>query len=243
MKKLQAFTLAETLITLGIIGVVAALTLPTLLAKYNEMVAVNKIKRSYSEIANAIEMRKFELGASDYASVFDTSMSAAEQLDGILKYLHVVERCDQFNNGCGGDYKIKPRKRTNDGNGNVSEGRAYFYMERAVLSDGTLVAHSRRAWTGSACTVTYISYKTDENGNYILGDDGNPIIIPYNATSCAELFFDIDVVKGKNQYGYDNYSFNVYPTKLNQHSGYGGLYDVIRTGKLTYENYNVGEKF
>lgn len=60
-----AFTLAETLITLGIIGVVAALTLPNLIAKYDEMVTLNKIKRSYSEIINAMEMSKQEIGSSD----------------------------------------------------------------------------------------------------------------------------------------------------------------------------------
>ena len=43
----RAFTLAEVLITLGIIGVVAAMTLPTLLNKYQEVVTVNKVKKFY----------------------------------------------------------------------------------------------------------------------------------------------------------------------------------------------------
>lgn len=37
LKNKKAFTLAEVLITLGIIGVVAAMTLPSLIAKYDEM--------------------------------------------------------------------------------------------------------------------------------------------------------------------------------------------------------------
>ena len=37
MKKFFAFTLAEVLITLGIIGIVAALTMPSLIANYKKM--------------------------------------------------------------------------------------------------------------------------------------------------------------------------------------------------------------
>ena len=43
-----AFTLAEVLITLGIIGVVAALTLPTVIQKYQKQVTVTKLKKAYS---------------------------------------------------------------------------------------------------------------------------------------------------------------------------------------------------
>ena len=43
-----AFTLAEVLITLGIIGVVAAMTLPTLVANYKKQVYVTQLKKSVS---------------------------------------------------------------------------------------------------------------------------------------------------------------------------------------------------
>ncbi len=54
MKK--AFTLAETLITLGIIGVVAAITIPQLKAFLFEKQVVNNFKQSYSIINNAIRL-------------------------------------------------------------------------------------------------------------------------------------------------------------------------------------------
>ncbi len=38
LKNKKAFTLAEVLITLGIIGIVAAMTIPTLVADYNKKV-------------------------------------------------------------------------------------------------------------------------------------------------------------------------------------------------------------
>ncbi len=58
MKK--AFTLAEVLITLGIIGVVAAITIPHLKAYFFEKQIVSNFKQSYSIINNAIKLMEEE---------------------------------------------------------------------------------------------------------------------------------------------------------------------------------------
>lgn len=50
----NGFTLAEVLITLGIIGIVAAMTLPTIVTKYRQYVAINKIKKMYSSLSQAM---------------------------------------------------------------------------------------------------------------------------------------------------------------------------------------------
>lgn len=46
----KAFTLAEVLITLGIIGVVAAITIPGLITKYQKLATVVKLKKVYSQL-------------------------------------------------------------------------------------------------------------------------------------------------------------------------------------------------
>lgn len=51
----RGFTLAEVLITLGIIGVVAAMTLPTLLQGYQKSVALNKLKQVYAQVQTAVD--------------------------------------------------------------------------------------------------------------------------------------------------------------------------------------------
>ena len=51
-----AFTLAEVLITLGIIGVVAAMTMPALIHSYQKQVTVNKLKKAYSVVNQAIAL-------------------------------------------------------------------------------------------------------------------------------------------------------------------------------------------
>ena len=60
MKK--AFTLAEVLITLGIIGVVAALTIPTLMANHRKHVVETKLAKIYSVMNQAITMTNAEYG-------------------------------------------------------------------------------------------------------------------------------------------------------------------------------------
>ena len=56
--KKAAFTLAEVLLTFGIIGVVAALTLPGLLAEYSKVVVETKLKNFYSQINQAVQLSK-----------------------------------------------------------------------------------------------------------------------------------------------------------------------------------------
>jgi prepilin-type N-terminal cleavage/methylation domain-containing protein len=70
MSKNFAFTLAEVLITLGIIGVVAALTLPSVINKYRAHVLQKAFKKSYSTFYQAYLSTKAELGVDDVATVY-----------------------------------------------------------------------------------------------------------------------------------------------------------------------------
>lgn len=56
------FTLAEVLITLGIIGVVAALTLPTLIQHHKKSVVETRLKKFYTTMNQAILMAKNDYG-------------------------------------------------------------------------------------------------------------------------------------------------------------------------------------
>lgn len=61
MKK--SFTLAEVLITLGIIGIVAAMTLPTVINNSRNKQLEAGLKRSYSVIAQALDNTKQKPGS------------------------------------------------------------------------------------------------------------------------------------------------------------------------------------
>lgn len=68
--KVPAFTLAEVLITLGIIGVVAAITLPSLIQNYREKQRITQLKKAYSVMQNAFLMAK-----EDYGEVTDWGLT------------------------------------------------------------------------------------------------------------------------------------------------------------------------
>ena len=68
LHKKVAFTLAEVLITLGIIGVVAALTLPSVIHKYQTEVLKNQFKKSYSSLAQAVLQAREEVGVANFKS-------------------------------------------------------------------------------------------------------------------------------------------------------------------------------
>lgn len=60
----RAFTLAEVLITLGIIGVVAAMTIPTLINNYQKQETVSRLQKIYSIISSAVKMSELQNGSS-----------------------------------------------------------------------------------------------------------------------------------------------------------------------------------
>ena len=62
-----AFTLAEVLITLGIIGVVAAMTIPNLLTAHKKHVIESKLERAVSVINQTIKMSESENGEMEKA--------------------------------------------------------------------------------------------------------------------------------------------------------------------------------
>lgn len=61
-----AFTLAEVLITLGIIGVVAAMTMPSLVNEHRNKQYVVAFKKLYSNFSNAIILYKADQGCDRY---------------------------------------------------------------------------------------------------------------------------------------------------------------------------------
>ena len=89
-----AFTLAEVLITLGIIGVVAALTLPSLIQKYQDQVLENQLKKMYSTLSQGIQKAMADDGVTNFGDteLFQAcrmaSSDACTQM--VKKYFNVV---------------------------------------------------------------------------------------------------------------------------------------------------------
>lgn len=73
--EMGAFTLAEVLITLGIIGIVAAMTMPVLIAGYQKNVLKNQFKKTYSMLSQAIVKTQADLGYVPDCYYYETGAS------------------------------------------------------------------------------------------------------------------------------------------------------------------------
>ena len=72
----NAFTLAEVLITLGIIGVVAAMTMPTLVQNYKNREVESKLQKIYTVMNQAIMMSELDNGPKEY---WDNTCTAGDE--------------------------------------------------------------------------------------------------------------------------------------------------------------------
>ena len=240
MKK--AFTLAEVLITLGIIGVVAAMTMPALVGKYQEKVLITQAKKSISIIQNALIMTKAKEEASSNGDFFRSENTHDETGNIFFKNLQVIERCYSGKKGCGYNVKYKQQRKRNDGYGKVAKAQTINSYSRAVLKDGSILGVSQTKYPEGSCQNYYKAYNKDANGNYILDSDGNRTgerLVP--EVDCGHIFFDINGEKGPNQFGQDAYIIYVTPQNYKQATEFGRIDDVLKYNKLTFEKFNEEE--
>ncbi|HPT41311.1 MAG TPA: type II secretion system protein [Candidatus Gastranaerophilaceae bacterium] len=100
----KGFTLAEVLITLTIIGVIAALTIPNLIASYQKQQYVTQLKKVYTEISQAMKqvmadegINKLTLSDTLYCD-YENGCDLDEALqrvgnDFLKKYFKVIKDC------------------------------------------------------------------------------------------------------------------------------------------------------
>ncbi|MFI3300458.1 MAG: type II secretion system protein [Candidatus Gastranaerophilales bacterium] len=86
-KKRLAFTLAEVLITLGVIGVVSAMTLPTLFSNYQSEALAKKKLLFDGRLEEAMNQMRFHEKLTGYSS-------ATDFVDELGKYLKIDVICD-----------------------------------------------------------------------------------------------------------------------------------------------------
>ena len=200
LKRKAAFTLAEVLITLGIIGVVAAMTIPTLVAKYKEKELITKTKKAYSVIQNAVLLAKSKNDIiDDNTFLFDPSKTSAQVAEDFSQYFNGAKLClDRNSNGCK-DYYYDVKFATKEGGDSLN-------YPKIILTDGTIISVAQQR---SCYRVNNTDCVQDSNGNCVTDADGN--ITPATAihTDCASLYFDVNGAKLPNQFGRDNYKLKV----------------------------------
>lgn len=137
-----AFTLAETLIVVGVIGVIAAMTIASLIRSSWASEQKNQFKKSYATVTNATEMIKTNVGY--YPSYFyapgggSTSTSEFSLfLSEFKKNLNIAKECQNnaYSNGCIPYYNDNAQA----GCGGLSQSNMLNNNTAYVLSDGTII--------------------------------------------------------------------------------------------------------
>ena len=156
--KKRAFTLAEVLVTLGIIGVVSAMTIPTLMRNHQRLVYVTQLKKVYSMLSQAVDnaLQKENLVSLDESNYQYTNPNGAESF--LTRYLKVVNNCKATLTPC-----FAEKYRTLDG-----ENFILGTPEVAVtLADGTsinVIWNGLEYDSGSDPDHGYLALQVDING-------------------------------------------------------------------------------
>ena len=98
MKRKFAFTLAEVLVTLGIIGVVSAMTVPSLMQNYQRQSYVTQLHKVYNELSQALVRYQNDKNALNLTEAGLTSETAAQNF--LKNYFKIVSECASFTTPC-----------------------------------------------------------------------------------------------------------------------------------------------
>ena len=195
MKKRNAFTLAEVLITLGIIGIVAAMTLPSLIKNYQQSVINQQFKRVYSQLSNALVMVEPKLGYKLACNENGSSLWSQEcyKLRDVLfkEILPVIKTCEgnALRDGC------LPKE--------SYKGNDTLYIEKnpdASEED----KNDNLEYINTNCR--YFTKSSIETQNYIYVMNDGTIYILYG-TLPTILTVDVNGTKKPNKWGYDMFTF------------------------------------
>lgn len=240
----KAFTLAEVLITLGIIGVVAALTMPSLIQKHKEKELAVGIRKLYADINNALRLSQVESdGDIDYSTVFNPNNTNYESAIAFAKYFNGAKVCKD-RNACKDLYhRIKYSKRYVAGTGKAVDSN--LGNPAIILNNGAMLYISQT--TSPDCNADVPNaIKHDSQGNILYDENGKPQTYYYRDRVCALIYFDVNGPKPPNRFGQDASRLIIEKTQIKPsaqpYEGVETLKNILAgNDKFIYEDYAVGE--
>jgi prepilin-type N-terminal cleavage/methylation domain-containing protein len=177
----KAFTLAEVLITLVIIGIIAAITVPTIITNAQERERSARVKKVYATLSNAMTRVKAAGGDMDFEVQDSDNDSIKQWFDTYLKPNLITSRICYNSSACWGNERMKYMNGTVKGyGGNIIT---------TILNDGTLLDFDVWGWGGATVSEFGIK-KSNDNLYYYL-----------------TIFADINGRKEPNTFGKDIFVF------------------------------------
>lgn len=205
-----AFTFAEVLITLSIIGVVAAMTIPPLVQSYQKSQYVAGLKKEYSIVQQAYRAYIADEGVPDLSQTdlytlnendnFEDSTIMQNLLDGFIKkYFKIIKSCNVDDNSC--NYQTFNLTSPADAGGFANGTYAVFLADGAALSIWPYSPRCESGWESYCGMVTI-----DVNGAKLPNKFGRDI-----------FEFDLNSVGNLSPYG------GAKDCEIDGYSGFGDL--------------------
>lgn len=223
-----AFTLAELLIVIAILGVVADAAIPDLIKDFRDKDTVQRLKKAYSTMDTAYKMLKNR--SLDMDTVFagsDASGGSSNVMNTFSSVLSVAMKCGDTGVACFPSTNYKWLDGTNPFNINTNSDGPI--RSKAILNDGLNIAIDD--YTQNGCT-----------------NDSGSSVFDY---TCGDVLVDTNGFSGPNQWGRDLFKFfitrdGVYPaghpsetahtitTCTTAGSGTGCAAKVLRDNEILY---------
>ncbi len=192
MMKEKGFTLAEVLITLGILGVVIAMTLPTVVGKYKKQATISQLKKAYTILSQVVLSAQEDNGGAYFLT------SDTVNADATKKFFEQYW-LPYFNNPTVSEDGLHPY-----GVGYAYEtinGESY---RQTIL---TLFASGRIYFTTMDGTSYYVNMMWWDRE---YDEDGNIVSLTAKYSSNQLVHVDLNGVKPPNVIGKDVFMFQVF---------------------------------
>ncbi len=177
------FTLAEVLITLGIIGIVAALTMPNLIASHKKQVWVAQLRKTVSTLEQGFQKMRADAGGVD--SLEDTEPFVQLSTDSVDCSNSNLEQASQL---CQNFFKNDLKK--------------YFnIIDYAIAPNDYKFTNLSNTGTNNMRGATMLVLNDNAMMSMMIGNGvGN---------SLGVIEMDVNGFKAPNKYGYDVFLFDL----------------------------------
>lgn len=193
ISRFTAFTLAEVLITIGVIGVVASMTIPTLINSYQKQQYVAGLQKAYTtwdQISKKLQSDYSCIGNLVCTGLFDTGTTTSTLGTKLVTYFKVAKDCGVTKTGDCWPVNFNYHY---DGSGSgLNYNTLNTYYKFTTLDGMSIAIHN---------------YADDSAYNCTQSKGTGPL-----TSTCFAVDFDINGLKEPNRAGRDTFTFRVIKT-------------------------------
>ena len=187
-KNRKGFTLAEVLVTLVVLGIVAAIVIPTVIQNTQQAEYKSALKENNAVLSGAL----LRLTTNNSGSLAGTFTGATDFKNKLSAYLNVAKDCN--GSGLGSCWASSTSYMNHAGYISTDQSFNAWNEPTILLSNGVSVhfdyGNGQPSWGSTSCNTTW-------GGNFIPGN------------ACISLDVDINGLKGPNIVGVDTFIFIV----------------------------------